>query len=187
MTVSVWRYTNSVGYPDSYVFELSGFISTRVGFGSGSFYHLAKILRKTLIPTDLWLLYDFLSSTKCCKCRVALKTNKHKKFSYHPWRSLTKIAESGVGSESDPLVRGEEPDPDPYQNVMDPQHCTQIIKSCLFWRIRYLGHPRRRPRMPGGTRGPASSQEVKNRALNCCFHCCSFKQNFSPRTFLAVM
>ena len=32
------------------------------GFGSssGSFYHQAKIVRKTLIPTVLWLLYDFL-------------------------------------------------------------------------------------------------------------------------------
>jgi hypothetical protein len=29
--------------------------------GSGSFYHQAKKLRKTLIPTALWLLFDFLS------------------------------------------------------------------------------------------------------------------------------
>ncbi len=26
-----------------------------------SFYHHAKIVRKTLIPTVLWFLYDFLS------------------------------------------------------------------------------------------------------------------------------
>ncbi len=29
--------------------------------GSGSFYHQAKIVRKTLIPTALWLLFHFLS------------------------------------------------------------------------------------------------------------------------------
>jgi hypothetical protein len=29
--------------------------------GSGSFYYQAKLVRKTLIPTVLWLLYDFLS------------------------------------------------------------------------------------------------------------------------------
>jgi acetyl-CoA acetyltransferase len=31
------------------------------GSGSGSFYHQAKKVRKTLIPTALWLLFDFLS------------------------------------------------------------------------------------------------------------------------------
>ncbi len=36
-------------------------ISTRYGYGSGSFYHQAKIVRKTLIPTVLLLFYDFLS------------------------------------------------------------------------------------------------------------------------------
>jgi hypothetical protein len=50
----------------------SGSISTR--YGSGSFYHQAKIVRKTLIPTVLWLLYDFLSF----KNDVASKSNKQK-------------------------------------------------------------------------------------------------------------
>jgi hypothetical protein len=36
----------------------SGSISQRHGSGSGSFYHHAKIVRKTLIPTVLWLLFD---------------------------------------------------------------------------------------------------------------------------------
>ncbi len=31
------------------------------GSGSRSFYHQAKIVRKTLIPTVLWLVLDFLS------------------------------------------------------------------------------------------------------------------------------
>jgi hypothetical protein len=30
-------------------------------YGSGSFYHQAKTVRKTLIPTFLGLLFDFLS------------------------------------------------------------------------------------------------------------------------------
>jgi hypothetical protein len=31
------------------------------GFGSGFFYHQAKIVRKTLIPTVLWLGFFFFS------------------------------------------------------------------------------------------------------------------------------
>ncbi len=41
-------------------------ISQRYGSGSGSFYQHAKIVRKTLIPTALWLLFDFLSFWKWC-------------------------------------------------------------------------------------------------------------------------
>jgi hypothetical protein len=46
---------------DPYVFGQSGcgFISQR--YGSGSFYHQAKIVSKTLIPTVLCLLIDLLS------------------------------------------------------------------------------------------------------------------------------
>ncbi len=43
---------SSDGDPDPYVLELPE---------SGSFYHKAKIVRKTLIPIVLRLLYDFLS------------------------------------------------------------------------------------------------------------------------------
>jgi hypothetical protein len=41
----------------------SGSASQRYGYGSGSgsFYHQAKIVRKTLLPTVLRLLFDFLS------------------------------------------------------------------------------------------------------------------------------
>jgi hypothetical protein len=45
--------------------------------GSGSFYHQAKVVRKTLIPTVLLLLYDFLSLKN--DLNVASKsTNKQK-------------------------------------------------------------------------------------------------------------
>ncbi len=50
--------------PDPYVFGPpgSGFGTTiSQKYGSGSFYRQAKIVRKTLIPTVLCLLYDFLS------------------------------------------------------------------------------------------------------------------------------
>ncbi len=43
--------------PDPHVFGPPGSrsISQRYGSGSGSFYHHAKIIRKTLIPTIFWL------------------------------------------------------------------------------------------------------------------------------------
>ncbi len=49
----------SVADPDPYVFgpPVSGSLSQRCG----SFYHNAKIIRKILIPTVLWLLFHFLS------------------------------------------------------------------------------------------------------------------------------
>jgi len=51
--------------PDPHVFgPPSGSISQRYGSGSGSFYHQAKIVRKTVDPTALWLLFDFLSLKK---------------------------------------------------------------------------------------------------------------------------
>ncbi len=56
--------TGSVGDPDPsdpYVFGPPGSGSFRQRYGSGSFYHPAKIVRNTLIPTVLRLLFDFLS------------------------------------------------------------------------------------------------------------------------------
>ncbi len=64
--------------------------------GSGSFYHSSKIVRQTLIPTVLWLLYDFLYLKN--DINVPSKSNKQKKLNYFllkSWRSLTKIAGSG--------------------------------------------------------------------------------------------
>jgi hypothetical protein len=39
----------------------SGSFSQRHGSESGSFYYQPKIVRKTLIPTVLWILYDFFN------------------------------------------------------------------------------------------------------------------------------
>ncbi len=93
---------------------------------SGSFYHEAKKVRKTLIHTVLWLLYDFLSLKNYVN--VASKSNKQKKlrtkndFELSSWRSLTKIP----GSVSQ---RCGSADPDPYQNVTDPQDCMKAYLS----------------------------------------------------------
>jgi hypothetical protein len=56
----------------------SGSISQRYGSGSGSFYHQAKIVSKTLIPTVLRLLFDFLSLKN--DVNVPSKRNKQKNF-----------------------------------------------------------------------------------------------------------
>ncbi len=72
------------------VFGPSGSISAT--YESGSFYHQAKIARKTLIPIVLWLLYDFLSLEN--DVNVALKSTvlskKRRKIFLRSvsWRSL---------------------------------------------------------------------------------------------------
>ncbi len=54
---------SSVPDPDPHVFGPPGSVSVstsqRYGSGSGSFYHHAKIVRKTLIPSVLWLFLTF--------------------------------------------------------------------------------------------------------------------------------
>ncbi len=96
------------------------------GSGSGSFYYQAKIVRKTLIPTDLWLLFDFISLKN--DVNVPSKSNQQENFFsisflLASWRSMTKIAGSGSGSGSISQKHGSaDPDPDPHQNVMDQQH-----------------------------------------------------------------
>ncbi len=70
----------SVPDPDPQVYGPpgSGSISQRYGSGSGSFYHQAKIVWKTLIPTVLWLLLDFLSLKNYVN--VPSKSNKQRNF-----------------------------------------------------------------------------------------------------------
>ena len=83
---------------------------------SGSFYYQAKIVRKTLIPTVLWLIFDFLSLKNYVN--VPSKRNKQKTS----LRSLTKIVKSVSASESASgsiSQRYGSADPDPYQNFID--------------------------------------------------------------------
>jgi hypothetical protein len=64
--------------PDPHVFGPSGSGSTSQRYGSGSFYHHAKIVRKTLIPTILLIFFDFLSLKN--DVNVPSKSNKQKKL-----------------------------------------------------------------------------------------------------------
>ncbi len=103
-----------------------------------------KNSKKTLIPTILWLFLTF-SFEKWCKC--TFKKYKQKKlcektsFLLASWRSMTKIAGSG-GSESGSISqRHGSPDPDPPQNVMDPQNWCKVnwrsaefLKVCLLFK-----------------------------------------------------
>jgi hypothetical protein len=79
-----------------------GSISQGYGYGSGSFYHQVKIVRKTLIRTVLWLFYDFLS----------LKNEANVPFK----------KKAGSGSSFISQRHGSA-DPDLYQHVKDPQRC----------------------------------------------------------------
>jgi hypothetical protein len=58
---------------------------------------------------------------------ISIKTlRKTKLFLMASWRSLTKRAGSGSGTDSQ---RYWSEDPDPYQNVTDPVHCSRIEKQ----------------------------------------------------------
>jgi hypothetical protein len=87
----------------------SGSISQRYGSGSGSFYHQANIVRKTLIPTVLSLILDFLSFKN--DVNIPLKSNK-----------AEILPESGSISQ-----RHGSADPDPHQNVKDPEHWKKLF------------------------------------------------------------
>ncbi len=53
--------SSSVADPDPYIFWASRIRIHSTRYGSGSFHHQAKIVRKTLIPSVLGLLYNFIS------------------------------------------------------------------------------------------------------------------------------
>ncbi len=79
---AITKLTGSVADPDLHVFGPSGSTSQKYGSGSGScsgsgsFYHHAKIVRKTLIPTILWLFLTFFSLKN--DVNVASKSNQQK-------------------------------------------------------------------------------------------------------------
>ncbi len=98
----------------------SGSISQRYRSWSGSFYHQAKILRKTLIPTVLWLLLDFLSMKN--GVNVPSKSNKQKNFFLIPGSGSGYICQR---------PRSADPDPDQHQNVMDAEHESVNISFIL--------------------------------------------------------
>jgi hypothetical protein len=82
-----------------------------------------KYLKKTLTPTVLRLLFDFLSLKN--DVNVPSKSNKQKNFAkkeFFVGVLKVKIAGSGSISQSHGSADSDQ-DPDPHQNVMDPQHC----------------------------------------------------------------
>jgi hypothetical protein len=113
---------------DPYVFgpswSGSGSISQRYESWTGSFYHQANSklnLDSYCFVTSFWL---FILKNDV---NVLSKRNKQKNFFFNSyllasWRSMTKIAGSGFefGSVSQ---RQRSADPDPHQNIMDPDYC----------------------------------------------------------------
>ncbi len=78
---------NSVADPDPsdpYVFgppgSVSGSISQR--HGSGFFYRQAKIVRKTMIPTVLLILFDFLSLKNYLNVPPKINNHNNKKICF---------------------------------------------------------------------------------------------------------
>jgi hypothetical protein len=97
---------------------------------SGSFLHQEKIVRKPwFLLFSLWL---FICEEWCNHVNVPSKSNKQKKtqkkliFCCHFWRSHSKRAGFGVWSFSQ---RSGSEDPDPYQNVTNPEWIHNIIIS----------------------------------------------------------
>ncbi len=119
----VFRIRIRIDTPDQHGFRPPG-------SGSGSFHHQAKIVRKTLIPTVLWLLLEFLPLKN--DVNVPSKSIKQKTFFKKiifllaSWRSMTKITGSGSESGSISQRRGFV-DPDPNQNVMGQEHCFKLL------------------------------------------------------------
>ncbi len=113
----------SVPDPDPQFFGPPGYRSICQRYGSRPFYQQAEIVRKTWIPIVSWLLLDFLSLKNYVN--VPLKSNKKKnlffvgilKVNYE--NSRIRDPDPGSGSISQ---RHGSTDPDPHQNVMDPEH-----------------------------------------------------------------
>jgi hypothetical protein len=111
----------------------------RHGSGSGSFYHQAKKIRKTLIPTVLLILFDFLSLKNYVN--VHSKSNKQKKKYFNLFFvGLLKVNDETENRRIWIRIQDPDPnsqrhgsaDPDPHQNVMDPQHCHKYIFIQIF-------------------------------------------------------
>jgi hypothetical protein len=98
----------------------------------------AKFVRKTLIPTVLWLLYDFLSlktvnvSSKSKKTKTFRKKNI---FWLASWRSMTKIAGSNYISQrhgSVPKCHGSR-NTGSYRHWLTPNVLKMRTKGQLSW------------------------------------------------------
>ena len=90
---------SSVADPDPHVFGPPGSTSQRYGSGSGScsgfgsFYHQAKIVRKTLITTVLQLLFDFLSLKNTGNVNVLPSKNNKQKTLINIFVGILKVTD----------------------------------------------------------------------------------------------
>ncbi len=110
----------------------SGSISQRYGSGfgsgSGSFYHHAKIVRKTLILTILWLFLTFYL------WKVPSKSNKQKKIVFV---GILKVTDENS------RIRIQDPDPDPLVRGMDPRIRIRINAKISWIRNTALNNKKR--------------------------------------------
>ncbi len=143
----------SVGDPDPCVLEPPGSGSVIQQFGSGSFDHQAKIVIKTLIPTVLWLLYDFLYLRKWCKCtfkeclseKLSVLKVKDENIRIRIQINWSEARIRGYGSRSVPKCHGSKHHPlfclystfcSAYKNLSRVQGCAKIrIQQDLRWYI----------------------------------------------------
>ncbi len=102
----------------------SGSISQSYGSGSKSFFHQAKIVRKTLIPTVfVTITYYLWKLMKMYLQKVIIRKNFFLNFFFGVFTVNDEKAGSGSVSEFGSISqRHGSADPDPHQNVMDPQH-----------------------------------------------------------------
>jgi hypothetical protein len=120
--------------PDPHVFGPPGSGSTSQRYRSGSFYHNAKIVRKTFIPTTLRLFLIFYLTKSNIQKKLCYKIS----FLLASWRSMTKITGSGSISQRH---GSEDPDPDPPQNVMDPEHWLLLVRFEITNRLKRTSLP----------------------------------------------
>ncbi len=95
-------------------------------YGSGSILKQAKKVRKTLISNVLWLPYDFLYLKT--DVNVLSTSNKQKLWKYLFFVAILKATDEKSWIRIRKSVYDSvDPDPDPYQNVTDLQHCFCIL------------------------------------------------------------
>ncbi len=100
-----------------------------------AYYHQAKIVRKTLIPTALLLLFDFLSLKNYVNVRS--KSNKQKNFFLFVFVGILKV-NAGSGSIS---RRHRSADPDPRNSDLinlDIKENAKLIPKLVKSNISFI-------------------------------------------------
>ncbi len=123
------------GSGSGFVFLASRIRSHKYGSRSvsGSFHHRAKIVRKT------WDFYCFVTSL--CLFIFAVWCKKYQ-CSESAYGSICFWASRSAFASVSQRYGSEDPDlhPDLYQNVTDPQHCSQVTKLNFSWLRDVFSH-----------------------------------------------